>query len=96
MNGRSYDGGYARKDPQDGVGLMQLSEVRQGQTAVIERIGGSGALRRRILEMGILKGTEVYVEKYAPLKDPLELIVKGTHISLRVEEANQISVLDVR
>jgi Fe2+ transport system protein FeoA len=75
---------------------MQLSEVRQGQTAVIERIGGSGALRRRILEMGILKGTEIYVEKYAPLKDPLELIVKGTHISLRVEEADQISVRDVR
>jgi Fe2+ transport system protein FeoA len=75
---------------------MQLSEVRQGQTAVIERIGGSGALRRRILEMGILKGTEIYVEKYAPLKDPLELIVKGTHISLRVEEADQIIVRDVR
>ena len=75
---------------------MQLSEVRQGQTAVIERIGGSGALRRRILEMGILKGTQIYVEKYAPLKDPLELIVKGIHISLRVEEADQISVRDVR
>ena len=74
---------------------MQLSEVRQGRKAVIERIGGSGALRRRILEMGILKGTEVFVEKYAPLKDPLELIVKGAHISLRVEEAAQITVRDV-
>ena len=52
-------------------------------------------MRRRILEMGILKGTEVYVEKYAPLKDPLELIVRGAHISLRVEEADQISVRDV-
>lgn len=71
---------------------MQLSEVRQGYSAVIERIGGSGALRRRILEMGILKGTRVYVEKYAPLKDPLELIVKGAHVSLRVEEAAQIMV----
>lgn len=79
----------------DGSGLMQLSKVRQGQKAVIERIGGNGALRRRILEMGILKGTEVYVEKYAPLKDPLELIVRGAHISLRVEEADQISVRDV-
>ncbi len=46
--------------------------------------------------MGILKGTEVYVEKYAPLKDPLELIVKGYHISLRVMEASQIKVIDVR
>ena len=71
---------------------MQLSDIRQGQTVIIERIGGKGALRRRILEMGIIKGTEVYVEKYAPLRDPLELIVKGTHISLRVDEAAQITV----
>ena len=74
---------------------MQLSEVKQGYSAVIERVGGSGALRRRILEMGFLKGTRVYVEKYAPLKDPIELIVKGTHVSLRVEEAAQITVSDI-
>jgi Fe2+ transport system protein FeoA len=70
--------------------------MKEGQTATIERIGGNGALRRRILEMGILKGTEVYVEKYAPLKDPLELIVKGYHVSLRVEEAAEITVTNVR
>ncbi len=75
---------------------MQLSELKEGQTATITRVGGSGILRRRILEMGILKGTEVYVEKYAPLKDPMELIVKGYHVSLRVEEAAQIAVDDVR
>jgi Fe2+ transport system protein FeoA len=75
---------------------MRLSDVKQGQSAVIERIGGSGPLRRRILEMGMLNGVEVYVEKYAPFKDPLELIVKGTHISLRVEEASQISVYDIK
>ncbi len=75
---------------------MLLSELRKGQTATIEHIGGNGALRRRILEMGILKGSEVYVEKYAPLKDPLELIVKGYHLSLRVEEAAQITVNNVR
>ncbi len=71
---------------------MLLSEMKQGQTAKIETIGGNGALRRRILEMGIIKGTQIYVEKYAPLKDPLELNVKGCHISLRVEEAAQITV----
>jgi len=49
-------------------------------------------LRRRILEMGIIKGAQIYVEKYAPLKDPLELNIKGCHISLRVEEAAQITV----
>jgi Fe2+ transport system protein FeoA len=78
------------------MGRMQLNELKQGSWAVIERVGGSGALRRRILEMGLLKGTRIYVEKYAPLKDPMELIVKGAHISLRVEEAAQISVLDVQ
>ena len=71
---------------------MRLSELKQGQTARIVRIGGNGALRRRILEMGILKDTEIYVEKYAPLKDPVEIIVKGYHISLRVEEAANITV----
>jgi Fe2+ transport system protein FeoA len=75
---------------------MLLSELKEGQTATIERIGGNGAIRRRILEMGIVRGTDVYVEKYAPLKDPLELIVKGYHLSLRVEEAAQITVGNVR
>ncbi len=75
---------------------MFLSELKEGQAAMIERIGGNGALRRRIMEMGILRGTEVYVEKYAPLKDPLELIVKGYHVTLRVEEAAQITVVNVR
>ena len=75
---------------------MRLSDVKQGQSAVVDRIGGSGALRRRVLEMGILRGVRVHVEKYAPLKDPMELIVKGAHISLRVEEAGHITVHDVR
>jgi Fe2+ transport system protein FeoA len=72
---------------------MVLSELKEGQWAVIERIGGSGALRRRILEMGIIKGVRVYVEKYAPLRDPMELIVKGMHVSLRVHEASQITII---
>ena len=71
---------------------MNLSQMRKGQRARILRVGGNGALRRRLLEMGLLKGTDLYVEKYAPLKDPMELIVKGYHVSLRVEEAAQISV----
>ena len=70
--------------------------MKEGQTGTITRIGGENSLRRRILEMGILKGSEVYVEKYAPLKDPLELIIKGAHISLRIKEAAQITVDNVR
>lgn len=76
--------------------FMRLSEMKENQTAIIVRVGGNGALRRRILEMGILKGSEIYVEKYAPLKDPIELIVKGYHVSLRVEEAAQIIVDNVK
>ncbi len=72
--------------------MTRLSDLREAQRAVVVRVGGNGALRRRILEMGIVRGTEVYVEKYAPLKDPMELIVKGYHVSLRVEEAAQITV----
>jgi Fe2+ transport system protein FeoA len=75
---------------------MLLSELKEGQRATVVRIGGESLLRRRILEMGILKGTEVRVEKYAPLKDPMELVVKGYHISLRVEEAARILVENVR
>ena len=75
---------------------LRLSEMKEGQTGVVERVNGIGPLRRRILEMGIVKGTELYVEKYAPLKDPLEIIVKGYHVSLRVEEASQITVDRVR
>ena len=74
---------------------MLLSELKEGQTATIVHEGSNSILRRRIFEMGLLQGTELYVEKYAPLKDPLELIVKGYHVSLRVEEAAQIKVDNV-
>lgn len=75
---------------------MLLSEMKKGQTGAIVHVGGNGTLRRRILEMGLINGAEIYVEKYAPLKDPLELIVKGYHVSLRVEEAAQITVDSVK
>ncbi|WDP92112.1 MAG: FeoA domain-containing protein [Desulfobacter sp.] len=76
-------------------GMMPLSRMKAGQEGRIVRVAGESALRRRLLEMGINRGTRVYVEKYAPLKDPLELVVKGYHISLRVEEAANILVEDV-
>jgi len=75
---------------------MRLSELKVGQTATVVRVGGNGLLRRRIQEMGLVKGTDLYVEKYAPLKDPMELVLKGFHISLRVEEAADIVVENVR
>lgn len=75
---------------------IKLSDLREKQTGRIVRIGGQGHLRRRLLEMGLIKGTRVYVEKYAPLKDPIELIIKGYHVSLRVEEAAQVILDEVR
>ena len=75
---------------------MWLSDLKEGQSAMVVRVGGDGSLRRRILEMGILKGAEIYIEKYAPLRDPLELIVKGYHVSLRVNEAAKVEVNNVK
>ena len=75
---------------------IPLSHMNQGQEGVIVKVGGGGTLRRRLLEMGINRGTLIYVEKYAPLKDPLEIIVKGYHVSLRVEEAADIIVENVQ
>ena len=75
---------------------IPLSQMRQGQEGVVARVAGETRLRRRILEMGINRGATVYVEKYAPLKDPIELIVKGYHVSMRVEEAAHISVEGVK
>jgi Fe2+ transport system protein FeoA len=75
---------------------MTLSELKEGETATVVRVGGKGAFRMRLLEMGFLRGTEVYVEKYAPLRDPIELVLKGYHVSLRVEEASQVEVERIR
>ncbi len=71
---------------------VRLSQLKKGQKATIVRVTGSGAFRRRLMEMGFLNGTEIAVEKYAPLRDPMELIVKGYHVSLRVCEAAQVFV----
>ncbi len=81
-------------DVPDGTGsaAVPLSRLKSGQQGTIVKVGGESALRRRLLEMGINRGTTVYVEKYAPLRDPLELVVKGYHVSLRVEEASHILV----
>ena len=70
--------------------MIPLSRFKEGERGVIIKVQGSGAFRKRLQEMGFIKGTEVFVEKYAPLRDPVELIVKGYHVSLRVEEATQV------
>lgn len=71
---------------------MHLSEMKEGQSGRIVRVGGDIRLRRRLIEMGLTRDAVFHVEKYAPLRDPLELVVKGTHVSLRVQEAVEIIV----
>ena len=73
-----------------------LSQMKTGQEGIIQKVAGEGLLRRRLLEMGINRGSKIYVEKYAPLKDPIELVIKGYHVSLRVEEAASIFVENVK
>ena len=70
--------------------MIPLSDLREGERGVIARVNGRGRFRKRLQEMGFIKGAEVFVEKYAPLRDPIELVLKGYHVSLRVEEAAQI------
>ena len=56
---------------------MNLKEVKVGQTVTVVKLNGEGAIKRRIMDMGITKGTEVYVRKVAPLGDPIEITVRG-------------------
>ena len=72
--------------------MKTLRDVRIGETAVIERLHGEGALKRRLMDMGLTRGTEVYVRKVAPLGDPLELTVRGYELSVRKGDAEQIEV----
>nr|WP_325247273.1 FeoA family protein [uncultured Oscillibacter sp.] len=71
---------------------MTLDQLPIGQEAVITRVGGQGALRCRLLDMGLIPKTAVRVEKIAPLGDPLELRVRGYSLSLRKEDARNIDV----
>ena len=70
-----------------------LRSVKVGQTAVVRRLMGEGAVRRRIMDMGITKGAEIHVRKVAPLGDPIEVTVRGFELSLRKDEAENVLVL---
>lgn len=70
----------------------KLHLLQPGQKATIVQIGGNGALRRRFIEMGIVKGEQILVERVAPLGDPVAYLIKGYHLSLRKEEAAYIEV----
>ncbi len=71
---------------------MTLRDVQIGQTAKVTKINGEGAVKRRIMDMGLTKGVEVYVRKIAPLGDPVEITVRGYELSVRKADAEMIEV----
>lgn len=72
--------------------MKTLKEVKVGEDAVVKRLHGEGATKRRIMDMGITKGTAVHVRKVAPLGDPIELTVRGYELSIRKADAEMIEV----
>ena len=72
--------------------MSTLKDVKIGETVRVKKLGGEGAVRRRIMDMGITKGAEIYVRKVAPLGDPIEVTVRGYELSLRKADAGIIEV----
>lgn len=69
-----------------------LDQLSPGQSARVKRIGGAGAIRRRLMDMGITSGVEIAVIKTSPFGDPVEYLLRGYHLSLRKSEAQMIEV----
>lgn len=72
--------------------MKTLKEAKIGDTVCVVKLHGEGAVKRRIMDMGITKGTDVYVRKVAPLGDPIEITVRGYELSLRKADAEMIEV----
>ena len=71
---------------------MTLRDAKVGTTVVVTRIEGDGAYKRRIMDMGITKGREIYIRKVAPLGDPVEVTIRGYELSLRKQDASCVQV----
>ena len=73
--------------------MNTLNNIKVGQTVTVARLNGAGAVKRRIMDMGITKGVEIYVRKVAPMGDPMELTVRGYELSIRKADAEMVEVL---
>ncbi len=73
--------------------MKTLKDMKIGETGNVARLHGEGAVKRRIMDMGITKGAEVTVRKVAPLGDPIELTVRGYELSIRKDEAEKVEIL---
>ncbi len=72
--------------------MATLKNAKIGETVTVKKLNGEGAVKRRIMDMGITKGTDVYVRKVAPLGDPIEVTVRGYELSLRKQDAEMIEI----
>ena len=72
--------------------MKTLKEIQGGQTVKVSRLSGEGPIKRRIMDMGITKGVEIFVRKVAPLGDPVEVTIRGYELSLRKADAEMIIV----
>lgn len=72
--------------------MRTLKDVKCGETVSVLKLNGTGALKRRIMDMGITRGTQIYVRKVAPLGDPVEVNVRGYELTIRKNEAENIEV----
>ena len=71
---------------------MTLKDLKPGQSAVVKKLTGEGAVKRRIMDMGITKNAEIYVRKVAPLGDPVQISIRGYELSLRKEDAECVEI----
>ena len=73
--------------------MRTLREAKIGETVKVAKLNGAGAIKRRIMDMGITKGVEIYIRKVAPLGDPIEVTVRGCELSLRKADAEMIELV---
>ena len=73
--------------------MKTLKDAKIGETVKVARLNGEGAIRRRIMDMGITKGVEIYIRKVAPLGDPIEITVRGYELSLRKADAEMVELV---
>lgn len=72
--------------------MITLKDAKIGETVTVKRLNGTGAVKRRIMDMGITKGAQVFVRKVAPLGDPIEVTVRGYELSLRKADAEMVEI----
>lgn len=74
--------------------MKTLKEVKIGETCTVKKLHGQGAVKRRIMDMGVTKNTEIYVRKVAPLGDPIEVTIRGYELSIRKADAEMVEVFE--